>query len=244
MSMFLTLAFLFFMGSVIGWIMELFYRRFSKANRLRKWVNPGFCTGPYLPIYGFGLCGLFLLSLLEGHDVIENPIVSNIVFLIAMMLGMTAIEYIAGLFCFKVLKVRLWDYTNEWGNIQGVICPKFSVFWGLLGAFYYFLIHPHILDSLRWLSENLAFSFVIGFFYGVLMIDAANSLKLVVKLRELAEEYEVVVRYEEIKMDIKRFNEHSKKKLYYFFRPFKSRKPLREHVKMLADSFEKRIGKK
>ena len=29
-----------------------------------KWVNPGFLIGPYLPIYGFGLCGLTGIYLL------------------------------------------------------------------------------------------------------------------------------------------------------------------------------------
>lgn len=56
MNLFLTLAYLFFIGSVLGWVLELFYRRFiSGANPERKWINPGFCVGPYVPLYGFGL---------------------------------------------------------------------------------------------------------------------------------------------------------------------------------------------
>ena len=52
---------------------------------------------------------------------------------------MTAIEYIAGIIALKGFHVVLWDYSNEWGNIQGIICPKFSLFWGLLGVAYYYL---------------------------------------------------------------------------------------------------------
>ena len=60
MSTLLTLSFLFFMGSVAGWVLELFFRRFfSSANPERKWINPGFCTGPYVPLYGLGLCALY-----------------------------------------------------------------------------------------------------------------------------------------------------------------------------------------
>ena len=63
MNLFLTLAFLFFIGSVLGWVLELFFRKFfSGSNPEHKWINPGFCTGPYLPIYGFGLCALYLLA--------------------------------------------------------------------------------------------------------------------------------------------------------------------------------------
>ena len=38
--------------------------------------------------------------------------------------------------------VRLWDYSNEWMNYEGLICPKFSLFWGLICALYYFLLYP------------------------------------------------------------------------------------------------------
>lgn len=69
MSMFLTLAFLFAMGSMAGWVLEVFFRRFfSTANPERKWINPGFCTGPCLPIYGSGLCILYLISIVGGLE--------------------------------------------------------------------------------------------------------------------------------------------------------------------------------
>lgn len=62
MNLFLSLAYLFFIGSVLGWILELFFRKyFSGSNPEHKWINPGFCTGPYVPLYGFGLCILYLL---------------------------------------------------------------------------------------------------------------------------------------------------------------------------------------
>ena len=71
MNLFLTLAYLFFIGSVLGWVLELFYRRFiSGANPERKWINPGFCVGPYVPLYGFGLCILFVLAYIgDAHKV-------------------------------------------------------------------------------------------------------------------------------------------------------------------------------
>ena len=70
MSIFLTLAYLFFIGSVFGWVLELFYRNLTQKHS--KWINPGFCTGPYLPIYGFGLCLLFLLASQERFSLIRE----------------------------------------------------------------------------------------------------------------------------------------------------------------------------
>lgn len=244
MNVWLILAFLFFMGSVIGWVLELVFRRFfSSANPQRKWINPGFCTGPYVPLYGFGLCVLYLIASLERLHWITHPLWNQVVLFVTMAVGMTVIEYIAGILCLKVLKVRLWDYREEWGNVQGIICPKFSLAWALLGAVYYWLIHPYILDALTWLSCNLAFSFFIGLFFGVFLIDAVHSAQLVSKLRQYAEENQVIVRYEALKSHIRRLHDESRQK-YHFFRPFRWNQPLSETLREMRDSLEKRKGKK
>ncbi len=231
MGLFLTLAFLFFIGSVFGWVLELFFRRFfSKANPERKWINPGFCTGPYVPLYGMGLCLLFLIASLENTTWIENPFWEKAALFAFMAVCMTAIEYIAGIMSIKIAKVRLWDYSNQWGNIQGIICPVFSLAWAVLGAVYYFLIHPYILDALRWLSNNLAFSFVIGMFYGVFIIDLAHSVQLVARLRKFARDNDVIIRYENLKAHIRAFQDKTAQK-HRFFSPFSSSKALSDHLK-------------
>lgn len=241
MGIFLTLAYLFFIGSVLGWVLELLYRNLTRKNK--KWINPGFCTGPYLPIYGFGLCVLFLLASLEQYQWIQSPFWNKAMLFIFMALGMTLIEYIAGVFCLKFFKVRLWDYSDRWGNIQGIICPLFSFFWAVLGALYYFLIHPRILEGLYWLSRNLAFSFFIGMFFGVFLMDVMHSAQLVVKLKAYAEDNDVIVRYEALKTHIRQRREKMALR-YHFFRPFRSDLPLKEHLRQMQQTLEIRIGRK
>ena len=98
MNFFLTLAYLFFIGSVSGWVLELFFRKFfSASNPEHKWINPGFCTGPYLPIYGFGLCTLYLLALLGGKTGLDGSIQGRALLFLGMAISMTLIEYIGGL---------------------------------------------------------------------------------------------------------------------------------------------------
>lgn len=242
MNLSLALAFLFFMGSISGWGIELIFRRFfSGANPERKWINPGFCAGPYVPLYGFGLCIMFLIALLENLHLIANPFWNRIALFFLAAIAMTVIEYIAGVICLKITKVRLWDYSGEWGNIQGIICPKFSFAWAILGAVYFFLIHPHILDALVWLSNNLAFSFVIGFFFGVFTIDVVHSAQLTMKLNGFAMENDVIVRYENIKAHIRSIQDEASQK-HYFFHPFRSENPLDEHLREMLASFEDRKG--
>ena len=244
MNLLLILAFLFFVGSIFGWVLELLFRRFiSKNNPERKWINPGFCVGPYLPLYGSGLCILYLIAGIRPYINFGNQIIDTIVLLIAMALAMTIIEYIAGIISYKGFHVRLWDYSNEWGNIQGVICPKFSLAWGILGVAYYYLVHPNILGALNWLSQNLAFSFFIGMFYGVFIIDLVYSANLITKLRKIADEQNIVVRYEELKTRIRSYHDKTKSK-YNFFMPFKSDSSLAEHIKAMKAAREEKNAKK
>ena len=226
----LILAYLFFMGSVAGWVIELIFRRFfSSANPERKWINPGFCTGPWVPLYGLGLDAMYLIVSLEKYSAFESVFATRAALFLTGAAAMTAIEYIAGMLSLKLLHVRLWDYSGQWGNVQGIICPKFSAAWAALVAVYYFLIHPYILDALAWLSRNLAFSFFIGLFFGVFIIDAVNSAGLIVKLRRYAAEHEAELRWEQIKARVRAWQD-AKHERAHFFRPFSSSRPLRDHL--------------
>ena len=243
MNFFLCLAYLFFIGSTFGWVLELFFRKFfSGTNPEHKWINPGFCVGPYVPLYGFGLCILFLLATL-GERWNVHTAGGRIALFAAMALSMTVIEYIAGVVSLKMLHVRLWDYSRRWGNIQGLICPLFSFFWAVISAVYYFCVHPYILDALRWLSENLAFSFVIGFFFGVFTIDVVYSAHLLSKLRKFADEHDVVIRFERLKSQVQKRQEELREKKNFLF-PLRSARPLPEVLKEARESWEERRHEK
>ncbi len=232
MSIFLVYAFIFFCGSLIGWIIELIFRTFfAKENKSHKLINPGFLNGPYLPIYGFGLCCMYLMSGLDDFSFINNYILRRLVLFVLMAISMTIIEYIAGFIFTRFMKVKLWDYSNEWGNINGIVCPKFSFFWAILSAVYYFFVHPRVLNGIAWLSNNLAFSFFVGFFYGVFIIDVCISFNLAVRLTKFAAENDIVVKYERLKTEIKESLEERNRKAKFLF-SFRADKPINEFLKI------------
>ena len=241
-QIFLIVLYLFFFGAVGGWVLELLFRRFfSGANPERKWLNPGFLFGPCLPLYGFGTVLLFILSELD-HQLFgsfSGTFWYYPVMFVVMALAMTLLEYIVGVVSFKGFHLRLWDYSKQWGNIQGLICPKFSLAWAILGAAYYFLIHPRILHAIDWLSRNLAFSFVIGLFYGVFLIDVVYSTKLIHRIKKLADENEVIVKYENLKAHVRSVHDRSAQKASFFF-PLRSERPLNEHLRELRETLEQR----
>src|SRR5574344_2628788 len=169
MQIFLLLALLFMSGSFIGYVIEVFFRRFVSAKR---WINPGFLNGPCLPLYGFSLLFLYICSYYLSRLTFFNwPNWARDVCIILMFgVGMTLIEYLAGLIFIKGLNVRLWDYTNMRGNIQGLICPLFSLIWLAMGGLYYFFLHPLFVSYASFYFAHEAYlDWFLGLTYGVLV---------------------------------------------------------------------------
>ena len=187
---------LFVIGSLIGWIIELFFRRFVSQ---KKWMNPGFLTGPYLPIYGFGVLVLYAVSNIPLG--ITNQIADIIVRILIIGVGMTVVEFIAGLIFIKGLKVKLWDYSDRKGNIMGIICPSFSLIWLVVGSLYYFLLNPFLVEDISWISENLIYTYFVGMVMGAMAVDFAYSIHLATKLKEYKEIANL--RFEDFKKELK-----------------------------------------
>ena len=235
MTSLLVLTFLFFAGSIIGWGIELFWRRFfSKNNPEKKWINPGFLTGPYLPLYGLSLCLLFALSFIDVSFV-ESKWLQKLLLFILMAFAITAMEFIAGLIFIKGMKIKLWDYSKNWLNIQGIICPQYSFYWVILSGAYYFLVHPRILEWLYWFTNHLSFSFVVGFFYGVFTIDLCYTFQISTKIREYAKENKLEIRYENLKESVRKRNEEFEERKRFFFALKSNHLPLKD---ILREIFE------
>lgn len=142
MSNILILAFLFFAGCLIGWGIEVIFRRFEPSNKARKWINPGFLIGPYLPLYGFGLCTLYLLAGLEKFIHTDNTALQKFILFLLMAIAMTVIELIAGEIFIVKMHVKLWDYTGNKFNYKGIICPLVFAHMGSTGRGLLFLYTP------------------------------------------------------------------------------------------------------
>ena len=181
---------------------------------------------------------LFLLSLVD-MSFVENPVLQNLVIVIFLGIILTFLEYIAGLIFIKGMNVKLWDYSNMWGNVQGIICPVYTFFWCILGGIYYFLIQVHMIHAVTWLSNNLAFSFVIGFFFGILTIDVAHSINLVFKIKKFAKENDIFVKFEELKTSIREGQEKRKEKINYLF-AFKTTKHLADMLIEYKNKYQNR----
>ena len=46
--------------------------------------------------------------------------------------GVSGLELAVGAVCRRVLHTAVWDYADEWGNLAGLVCPKYTAYWFLL----------------------------------------------------------------------------------------------------------------
>lgn len=205
--MFFELAFLFVLGSVCGWVLEVFFRRFFS---LKKWINPGFLNGPYLPMYGFGTVILYSVCFI--------PLPKWGITLM-LVLGLTLLEYVTGLIFIKGMKIKLWDYSTRWGNIQGIICPLFSLFWGIIAAIFVYLLFNPLHIAAEWAAGNIEILFAVGIFYGVFLTDLCISFNVSLKIRKVAVQLKTAVHYEELKAAINERKKQNRERFRFLF-PF------------------------
>lgn len=222
----LKYLFLFITGALLGWVIEIVYRRyFGKAG---KWINPGFLSGPYLPLYGFAVCILYNISDLH----------INFVFKILLFAFVTTfIEYVTGIFFIKYYKTRLWDYRELRFNLQGVIAPIYTVFWTALSLMFYYILYPYFYDKIEDLYAHLEFSLFIGIFYGIIFVDIINSFHIALRIKkvvEAAEEYKETINFDILKIEIKEHLEQLKelRRKPLFLMPFKGEYELKELLKL------------
>ncbi len=129
---FQTLFWLFFFGSIIGFVFEGFWQILKKGN----WENhSASILGPFCIIYGIAAMILYAIS-----KPLENKNIFLLFFVFAI-LG-SALEFFASLFQELVFGSVSWNYKKQFLNIVGRISLKMTVIWGLLGVAFIKIFYP------------------------------------------------------------------------------------------------------
>ncbi len=166
------LAYYFIIYSFLGWVIETLYAGWEE----HRFVNRGFLNGPFCPIYGFGIVAL-LLTL--------RPVFDNLplLFLGSVVLTST-IEYSTGWLLETVFHHKWWDYSNRRFNLNGRICLRFSLYWGIAAVVIIKMVHPFItamVDKIPLKAGELglyllALYFMFDMIYTLISLAALKSL--------------------------------------------------------------------
>jgi uncharacterized membrane protein len=204
--------FLYCVCATAGWLIEVVYRGF----RHHKVVNPGFLTGCCLPLYGVGGSVLYFLSGLKLRFLPSEGVRVAVVLLLAMVV-MTLIELVGGWIAVRFFHIRLWDYSGEWMNYKGLICPKFSLFWGLICAAYYFLLYLPFHSFVQGVIGMPLPILAIGLYLGVFAVDLVHSLRLLQRIKSYAGHMRTLINIDQLKQNAK---EHFRREVDGRRKPF------------------------
>ena len=122
---------LFFIYSVVGWIIEVTLTLITD----HKFVNRGFLIGPYTPIYGVGMIGL-IICLSKIHNIF-------LLFLVTFILC-TALEFFTSLILEKLFKLKWWDYKQFTFNFKGRVCLETMIPFTIAGVLIVEYVNPLI----------------------------------------------------------------------------------------------------
>lgn len=157
-----TLFWLFMVCSVLGTIVEGLFC----LIRYGRWETHTVALwGPFCIIYGIGAVILYLSTLMtKAKHIIWQFIVSAV--------STTIVEYISGLLLKRCLHMKAWDYSRCFLNLNGIICLKMTIAWGLFGILFARYCVPFI-DAV---ALRVFDSEVIQILTGILSIIMAVNL--------------------------------------------------------------------
>lgn len=164
---------LFFAYSAAGWLIESMYCSIGE----KRIINRGFLTGPMCPIYGTGAT---VLTVLIYNPFKEKPLM---VFLIGMIVC-DIVEYITSFLMEKLFNARWWDYTYEFLNLNGRICLKHTLYWGVASIAFVKVLHPKV-DALVSKVNPDYFIYVAAVILVIFLLDVANSVRKALDIRKL-----------------------------------------------------------
>lgn len=167
---------IFIIASFCAWIAEFLKDNlFPEKSKLinpdffkifgKKFVNPGFLKGPYLPTYGFGALLIIWISFLE---------INLFAKLILFFFSNALIELLSGIMLLNFFGIKLWKYNKL--DYKGIICLSYSTYFFIASILFYFFIFPHYHVILNFIKSGF-FPYIIIGLYFFFFIDLIIKLK-------------------------------------------------------------------
>lgn len=194
-------SFLFFaIYSFLGWCLETVFA----SIRDRKFINRGFLTACFCPIYGFGAVLIIKLSSVINMN-IKNYYLSMVVSILSSIILVSALEYITGFILELIFNCKWWDYSDNFANIKGYVCLKYSLLWGFIEFILIQVIHPLVMELVINISIRIKVYYAL-FLLLYFIIDTIKSVTGVLDLKKVIVNYSnfSIKRYYEKILEYKR----------------------------------------
>lgn len=167
---FFNIFWMFVAASIIGLILETIFHYIVFGVYQDR---AGMLWGPFSPIYGFGAV---LMTVCLNRLYKSSPF---LIFCASAVIG-GAFEYFTSWFMQTAFGITAWNYSNEWGNIDGRTSVLFMCMWGLLGLAWIKLCLPPFLKLIQMIPWKVrywltAICFVLILFDGIMTLMSLDA---------------------------------------------------------------------
>ena len=131
--------------------------------------------GPYCPIYGFG----FLLIELLLRKYKKKPVV---LFIMAIVIS-TILEYATGVLLEVIFNIRLWDYSQNFMNLNGMICLQTSLAFGVLAVVIVYKINPILMAKIDRIPE-MTLKYLSIIIAVIMALDMCISYQIIFNIKD------------------------------------------------------------
>ncbi len=119
--------------ALLGLLIEVFFTSGAGLALKGNWNLRG-CTSPWMmPVYG--MLGICVNPISGAFKAVKIPFLARAVLYMALIFF---VEYISGV-VFKLLGLRVWDYSDHAYNLHGHITLLYAPFWLFLGLWVEYL---------------------------------------------------------------------------------------------------------
>lgn len=156
---------IFSIYAVLGYILETTLKHLFFHN-----LDNHTMYGPWIPLYGFGVCIIIAIMRLVFNRVKLNKTKKVIIFFIISTIALTLLELVSG-YIMEVLTGKImWDYSSLKFHIGPYIALEVSLIWGIISLVIVYLINPVLNKIIKKIPSILTYLVFI-----IIMIDFTIS---------------------------------------------------------------------
>ncbi|RSX55185.1 putative ABC-transporter type IV [Bifidobacterium dolichotidis] len=162
---FFNIFWMFVAASIFGLVIETIFHLIVFG----AWQDrAGMLWGPFSPIYGFGAV---LMTVFLNHLYKSSP---ALIFCASAIIG-GAFEYFTSWFMQTAFGITAWNYSNQWGNIDGRTSVLFMAMWGFLGMVWIKWLLPPLLKLIQMIPWKVRY-WLTAICFVFILVDGVMTL--------------------------------------------------------------------
>ena len=132
----------FFIFSFFGWCLETAWASFAARKYVSKQT---LLKSPLCPVYGTGA-----IALIAAVEPVSD---SYLLVFCGGFFVTSCVEYLTSLYYERFFGVMWWDYSRVRGNLNGRVCVRLSLIWGVISIVFFKALFPLAHSLVRGESE-------------------------------------------------------------------------------------------